>query len=705
VAHCYTLPDVGCSDHCVIAVEVNLEGVQPVRPVRTFGNQSVNWNFERKDLVTQFYMELDCILTRASPEISRLTEMPDQLCETITESVVTAGTRVFGYKKTNRFNIPGWNERAKLLNINVKHAVLDWNVANRPREGPIAERMRSAKAAFRAELKTLRQNENQLRANALLRKIQDGSCKDFWKEIKKLNPKKESLPVSVSGVSGDANIAKLWREHFSEIANSVRTDSNKGFVMAAMTGEPQAYDPVSVREVQSIVSKLKTNKAIGSDGIPSEVYKYASRRLLTLLSILISACLKSSVLPRKLMHVTVIPILKCKSKDPSDMSNYRPIAIATAISKVVEQVLLYRLKSYLWTEDSQFGFKEKLGTEMAIFTLKQTSEYYTRHGSPVFACFLDAKKAFDRVNHWTMLKILLQRDVPLYIAKILCYWFRTQNFIVKWGNCLSEPYKCINGIRQGGQLSPLLYNVYTNELNALLNNSRVGCYIGDVCVNSISYADDMVLLAPTRSALQELLVICEEFSRPHDIIYNTTKTVCMLMKPDNSRCSYATGVVLNDVPLVYVDEFKYLGHIITSDGRDDRDISKQFRRQNAVGNMLVRKFGFAPKEAKIRLFKSYCYPIYGNSLWRSYYQYSMNKLSVSYNDTFKQLMCEPRFVSSSAVFAQNYTDHLKVVLRKSSYSLWQRLLASDNRLVAALCSSDSFHQSRILQTWQDMIFI
>ena len=50
--------------------------------------------------------------------------------------------------------------------------------------------------------------------------------------------------------------------------------------------------------------------------------------------------------------------------------------------------------------------------------------------------------------------------------------------------------------------------------------------------------------------------------------------------------------------LSFVEEFRYLGHIMTADCRDDKDIKKQFRRQNAVGSMLVRKFLFAPIEAK-----------------------------------------------------------------------------------------------------------
>ena len=67
-------------------------------------------------------------------------------------------------------------------------------------------------------------------------------------------------------------------------------------------------------------------------------------------------------LPNSLMHVVIIPLMKWKSKVRSDVNNNcRPIAIATALSKVLEQVLLSRLARYLWTADSQFGFKQAHG--------------------------------------------------------------------------------------------------------------------------------------------------------------------------------------------------------------------------------------------------------------------------------------------------------------------------------------------------------
>ena len=118
--------------------------------------------------------------------------------------------------------------------------------------------------------------------------------------------------------------------------------------------------------------------------------------------------------------------------------------------------------------------------------------------TPVYMCFLDAKKVFDRVNHWTLAKKLLDRNVALHIVKLFIFWYREQEFMVWWSNSLSMTFHCANGIRQVGQLSPLLYNVYTDDLNHHLQATGVGCNVGGAWLNSLSYADDMVLLKHPR---------------------------------------------------------------------------------------------------------------------------------------------------------------------------------------------------------------
>ena len=141
------------------------------------------------------------------------------------------------------------------------------------------------------------------------------------------------------------------------------------------------------------------------------------------------------------------------------------------------------------------------------------------------------KNAFDRVHHWTLAKKLSDRYVPLHIVKLFIFWYREQEFMVRWDNSLSMTFRCANVIRQGGQLSPLFYNVYTDDLNHHLQATGVWSYVGGAWVNSLSYAGDMVLLAPTVTALQTHLEVCRAYAGPHDIVYNTTKTMCMLVQP------------------------------------------------------------------------------------------------------------------------------------------------------------------------------
>ena len=80
-------------------------------------------------------------------------------------------------------------------------------------------------------MKFLTENEDQFRSQSMLSKLQRGECNDFWKEIKALNSKKESLPLTVGGTSGESNIANLWKDHFSAIANSVGSTDNRDQVM------------------------------------------------------------------------------------------------------------------------------------------------------------------------------------------------------------------------------------------------------------------------------------------------------------------------------------------------------------------------------------------------------------------------------------------------------------------------------------------
>ena len=128
--------------------------------------------------------------------------------------------------------------------------------------------------------------------------------------------------------------------------------------------------------------------------------------------------------------------------------------------------------------------------------------------SNVYTCFLDASKAFDRVNHFKLFTTLSKRNVPMYIIRILIFWYTSQTMYVRWNNTMSTGFNVSNGVRQGGILSPYLFCIYVDELSKMLNNVHVGCFVGTMLVNHLLYADDLVLLSPSAAGLSILLSIC-----------------------------------------------------------------------------------------------------------------------------------------------------------------------------------------------------
>ena len=98
-----------------------------------------------------------------------------------------------------------------------------------------------------------------------------------------------------------------------------------------------------------------------------------------------------------------------------------------------------------------------------------------------------------------------------------------------------------NGVRQGGVLSPYLFAVYLDDLFNELN-IEAGCYIGEVLLNHLMFADDICVLCPSVRWLQRILDVCQAYPESHGIIFNYNKTVCMTFKGKSAR-STATPVL------------------------------------------------------------------------------------------------------------------------------------------------------------------
>ena len=133
---------------------------------------------------------------------------------------------------------------------------------------------------------------------------------------------------------------------------------------------------------------------------------------------------------------------------------------------------------------------------------------------------------------------------------------------VRWGYCISSPFRVSNGVRQGGILSPYLFNVYMDDLRSLLNCCNTGCVSGDTIINHLMYADDLVLISPSATGMKELLCACEVYSLEHAVVYNSNKSTVLVCRNKAMGHAVRPSFIVNGDVIPESEKVKYLGPIV-----------------------------------------------------------------------------------------------------------------------------------------------
>ena len=144
---------------------------------------------------------------------------------------------------------------------------------------------------------------------------------------------------------------------------------------------------------------------------------------------------------------------------------------------------------------------------------------------------------------------------------------------------------------------------YLTIIELAMYLSIYGCHINNVCINHLFYADDLCLMAPSPVGLQLLIDICANYGIENDLLFNRSKSVCMVVKP---RCRNVSTplMFLNGDALEYVDSVKYLGVLLSQDMKDDADMSRHLRSFYARSNVIFRKFHHCSASIKVNLIKT-----------------------------------------------------------------------------------------------------
>ncbi|XP_075975710.1 uncharacterized protein LOC142976308 [Anticarsia gemmatalis] len=191
----------------------------------------------------------------------------------------------------------------------------------------------------------------------------------------------------------------------------------------------------------------------------------------------------------------------------------------------------------------------------------------------------------------------------------------------------------------------------------------------------------MVLLSPSIGALRKLLRICERYAEAHGLRYNVKKSEVMVFRAPKKDYSDIPPVSLYGTPLNRVTHFKYLGHWVTEDLKDNMDMERERRALCIRCNMLARRFARCTEQVKVTLFRAFCQTFYTCSLWANYTQGTYSALRIQYNNAFRVLMGLPRYCSASGMFAEAHVDGFHAIIRKRCASMLARVRSSPSTML------------------------
>ena len=445
--------------------------------------------------------------------------------------------------------------------------------------------------------------------------------KAYWKLV-------EELRSEGNGASKDRRDTQVaneeWVEHYkallSEPPPTPPIDMLKEFEdMKAQPFFSELDFKITVEEVRNAVSSLKNGKAAGPDRIKNEMLKASIPYMEEIYTQLFNNILLSGIYPSQWSMGFISNIFK--DGDPTDPNNYRGITVNSSLAKVFSSVVNERLDKYLGDKKVmnhfQIGFTKKARTSDHIFVIRTLFEKYVKkYRKPLYAAFVDFRKAYDSVWHFGLLYKLLKCNVRGKVFTIIENMYKQSQVNVKTSDQILEPITVTTGVKQGEILSPRLFNLFINDLPGCIPIDNDTPYLEDSDIRCLLYADDLVLFSLSANGLQKSLDCLSDYCSKWNLKVNIRKTKVMKFSGNGHKCK--ESFYFNGNQLENTQRYRYLGVELSASGSFIYSIKNLVRRAEkalfklkaSVGNDINPKLG-------MKLFDQLIKPIltYGSEVW------------------------------------------------------------------------------------------
>lgn len=410
--------------------------------------------------------------------------------------------------------------------------------------------------------------------------------KYFWSYIKNKRENKNVIPQYMrlnDGIATDGTgIANLFAQHFASVYNPVTgSDPDPEYIYKSSHNNSLHQVILSESSIQKKLKNLDVAKGPGFDGIPPLFIRECAKVLSKPLCIIYNRSLSEGVFPEIWKEAKVIPIPK--SGDKTDVCNYRPISILPTLAKVFESLLCpimyWHIKGSI--TEHQHGFFRNRSTATNLTNFVERTLANMSNGNEVDAIYSDFSKAFDKVDHCTLLQKL---KITFGIHGSLLKWVqsylvgRTARVVVNGHS--SDTFAPTSGVPQGTHLGPIFFIMFVDDIKYSIQNSDFEMYADDLKLYRIVMSkNDETLL---QKDIDGLCVWCEKNS----MLVNIDK--CYHIKFSRKKHKLNSTYKMRNQILSKVSEVKDLGIIIDSEMKFQTHIETVINKSNRMLAFLNR---------------------------------------------------------------------------------------------------------------------